>query len=640
MLKEQTAVQNASWEQDAALIKPQTCLNLTYRTASIDNWFENRDTHVLISCRGMGKTQLLKAKRYYRETELESTTRGVCFLPADAPFVDQFNTSRIQNLNQIPWTFLSDINNCKVLWEFSIIISVIAGLDFERRKSFWNAFNLQFRRGQKSYLRTITQQLLNTPNDCDKKSDEIGSEKHETPAPLVCTKSPSTLFINLITEESQRNLATLVNTNSFATLSNVFYDRIQNGYELYIDAAEDTDTARFMVDAQGRMAWSAIQNGLKRAINTLTRTNSHFKIYAAIRKEAHACDGDNPDILAQHPVLLQYSPKELSQIADHLAKKYENSSDFCDWLGFSEVPNIIAGTTELAFEYMERHTLQRPRDIVVICQKLAHRLQHIARDNTEERLQVYREIVNGEAGNVIALSAFNETSLFLSALGNIENLSIFRSLLTSNILKKDELKPICTQFNCNVNPQDTEEIIRDCRAINCQQCRRLHPFCDLYRIGLIGKIHQGPTETTQNFLEPHDYVFGREHHHVLPEASEFYFFHPAFDEFVRRREVSAQPYIHIQGIVVGYGKPWTERDRKKTLLQKNEPNLEVFIQNLCTATGTDPQEIRRQVNQFIDQLVDAEDEQTRKNIFEQFFAMLPEARDWGGFFVTLSALFG
>ena len=132
--------------------------------------------------------------------------------------------------------------------------------------------------------------------------------------------------------------------------------------------AEDEIISRSMLEDMLR-EWGhtviSVQDG--QAAWDVMSANSHVKIFATIREEAYA--NYESDIRANYysaTVALRYSVDDLRHLIDKLVEFYESLGSFEEFVGLSEVHNSHSQLVEDSFRYLHRHTVGRPRDLVII----------------------------------------------------------------------------------------------------------------------------------------------------------------------------------------------------------------------------------------------------------------------------------
>jgi hypothetical protein len=151
--------------------------------------------------------------------------------------------------------------------------------------------------------------------------------------------------------------------------------------------------------------WYLSQMALVEVAYELRRISHHLKVFAAVRKEAFARLAGVTPMVQQYrgsSIDIAYSPSSLREIFVNniLKEKLKNlvvrsklhSNPIQAFLGRTDVTDGFGHEPEDAFDYIQRHTLMRPRDLMTIGQKLGG----ISPD--ERRLEDrFKRAVNGAA---------------------------------------------------------------------------------------------------------------------------------------------------------------------------------------------------------------------------------------------------
>ena len=124
----------------------------------------------------------------------------------------------------------------------------------------------------------------------------------------------------------------------------------------------------------------------------------------------------------------------------------------------------------------------------------------------------------------------------------------FFALLPHNIVRLEEAIAICCLFN-GLSEDSYEYFQANSEGL-------YHPFCDLYRVGLLGAISREPDggRCFQTFKQPYDFI--TENESALP-ASPYYLVHPALDDYIQQLH-SEQAYGLFQTVTVGDGQIWED----------------------------------------------------------------------------------
>ncbi len=129
--------------------------------------------------------------------------------------------------------------------------------------------------------------------------------------------------------------------------------------------------------------WYYSQLGLVEVAYQLRRINHHLKVFAAIRKEAYSRLSQRTAMIQQYrgsAVDIVYSPESLREIFVNNARLVKSdrmvqperarTHPLEAFLGRASVTDTYTHEEEDAFEYVCRHTLLRPRDLMTIGDRL------------------------------------------------------------------------------------------------------------------------------------------------------------------------------------------------------------------------------------------------------------------------------
>jgi len=285
--------------------------------------------------------------------------------------------------------------------------------------------------------------------------------------------------------------------------------------------------------------WYFAQLGLVEVAYQLRRINHHLKVFAAVRKEAYA--RLQTTVMSQQyrgsAVDIAYPVESLREIfvnnirlekADRMVWPDRLRADPIEaFLGRTKISHVYTGEEEDAFDYVCRHTLLRPRDLMTIGERLAAL-------RPEERRHEHRvkEAVNAGATE-IAREYLMEIAPYVGDL----DLERFLGRIPGHILGRDEV----------------EELFRSHNAEGAVVDER-HVFCALYRVGLLGHLHHDWVrgEWIQRFLRPGEGTL--EPDGVLPRATR-YLVHPVLSDVIGRLNPGYLERIDRVEIV-GYGRTW------------------------------------------------------------------------------------
>jgi class 3 adenylate cyclase len=299
--------------------------------------------------------------------------------------------------------------------------------------------------------------------------------------------------------------------------------------------------------------WTLAQLALARAAFDINRLNSHVRVYAALRREAWLRLGDFDAGAAQmngRVVEIRYSREDLREIfLKNIA--VESPDRLCDraagellarFVGPQNVSIVhdLTGDREDFFDFVLRHTLLRPRELMAIggqislippAQRTAARLKDAVRRAAADNVRFYQA----------------EMSLFMPA----PDRTLFR-LIDRNALGADDLARI----------SDAYSRILDA-AEGGASAERRHPFSALYRMGLLGVLRSTGEASSgeepgehQRFIRPDEIAF-EERLGVLPRSRR-YLVHPALDTAIEDSHGADYARNSERRNIVGAMLPWAE----------------------------------------------------------------------------------
>ena len=482
--------------------------SLLHRTPEIDAFLnpDRDDKFIVIGTKGFGKTLLLKAKRIL----YQKSAKAAC-LPAgnllDKPIGDKiFGNEAVTFFaaSTLPWA---------KVWLAAIAAAVL--------KHVGATGDLQL--GPKLAGLVADQQLHGvidhfvrlldfTPSELQR----IGTETdgHLVPR-LRAVKPPIAIFIDGVDEYFNKHVETL-------------------------------DASPSVTGQLSPNVWYFAQLGLVEVAYQLRRINHHLKVFAAVRKEAYARLPQRTVMSQQYrgsAVDIVYSTESLREIfvnnvklvkTDRMAQPERLRVDPLEaFLGRREVPHTYTREREDAFDYLCRHTLLRPRDLMTIGDRLAS-----LRPEERRNEQRFKEVVN-QAATEIAHEYLAEIAPHVAGL----DLEQLLPRLPGHVLTRDEVKRLFHEHN-GAGRDDQ------------------HVFCALYRVGLLGLVHHDRVrgQWVQRFLRPGEATL--EPDGVLPRATR-YLVHPVLSDVIGRMNPGYLERIDRVNIV-GYGRPWHQVEGAET----------------------------------------------------------------------------
>lgn len=488
---------------------------------------EEDHVHFVVATKGGGKTLFLKYKRnlYHKKN------KGIYFIPRENPI--ETGHSLVQ-LTHEKLELLENYEKWISLWKLCISLSVIKNL-------------------VKFYKPAGYEEL-------EKGLDAIANKRPQPPEEirtLIVALDTISIFgiLNNILRLSFTNIIKILDMDyqmeelvKFVRYDVVtFVDNVDQRFELFL---RSNDVAKNSI-------WFASQMGLMKAINELSAINGFIKVSASIRKEAFEkmkmetelglqLIGETLDIRYTKPQLKEMFLKNIKQLkeSDLVDPTYKQSDLMFAFLGLKDNKlKSIKDQEEDAFDYICRHTLKRPRDLMIIGQFLCQL------DAIERNSDNIKRVVN-EAAFKIAETFLTEMKPFTE----INNFNDVFDLIHCNILSGNDIKRICSEFNDEPKCKD-----------NCKECEKVHIFCDLYKFGLLGVIEYKEIydKSKQEFLHIGDKVFESK---ILPH-SEYYLIHPILNDIIKQRNLYSRTEFKIADVIIGDEYDWKDDHRYCSLIR-------------------------------------------------------------------------
>lgn len=480
--------------------------SLLHRTPEIDGFLspDRDDKFIVIGTKGFGKTLLLKAKRilYQRHVRAACLPTGSLL---DKPIGDKIFGSEALTFfaaSTLPWS---------KLWLTAITAAVLkhagatAGLQVGPKLAGLMAD------GQLHGVIDHFVRLLDfTPSELQRAATD--TDGHLVPR-LRAIKAPLAIFIDGVDEYFNKHV-------------------------------ESVGTPPSVTGQLSPNVWYFSQLGLVEVAYQLRRINHHLKVFAAVRKEAYARLPQRTVMSQQYrgsAVDIVYSTESLREIfvnnirlmkADRMALPARLRADPLEaFLGRTHVTHTYTREQEDAFDYLCRHTLLRPRDLMTTGDRLAAL-------RPEERRNEYRfkEVVNQAATEI----AYEYLAEIAPHVGDVD-LGRLLPRLPGEILMREEVEDLFREHN-GMESGYTDK----------------HVFCALYRVGLLGHVHLDRVrgQWAQRFLRPGEATL--EPDGVLPRSTH-YLVHPVLSDVIGR--VNPAYLARIDRLnIVGYGRPWQETE--------------------------------------------------------------------------------
>lgn len=543
---------------------------LLYRNNDVDRFISAKDSMGIAACKGMGKTFLLKAKRMEMMRD-----KSILILPQDQ-IVDVSGTIALKAMHI---NFLSSYSNWVSLWISCIAIYVLS-LD--------NFSNILIEKDKEELPESVIE-LIN------KKNTGIFNVLHR-----------------VLAYNSKEKL------NEIVQASSLLFDYLQLIHQqiiIFVDKLEEPFNRGYYavpgatISAEGgynASIWSYAQLSFAEAVYTLYSGRHHIKIFYSIRREAlYRGEQISTEFakLNSRIVSLTYTPQELYEMfCLYIAK--ENPEDLsCPELASSNPIKALvgldmivhkSGNIEKIWDYVYRHTFQRPRDIMEMCESIHRNIVKLKRPETDldnQKIKLLRHWIN-EVSTMECMAYLSFLEPFMSREDNIlfkEKIIKFARTLPMNIYTEDSMEFFCHNEN-------------DCENRKCVDCDKTHYFSTLYNIGLLGYVYRSVNSDKYEMKIKHigDSRFDSTHR-SLPSGTLFYL-HPGFGNVVQKeREVSMKIYIPCKYIVNSLGIEISKdhiRDMLDTIISTmgNLNEKRVFI----TSTGRDLYNERKKIKKILE----------------------------------------
>src|SRR6476659_5813641 len=336
-----------AWTVDADDIQVAEDFNesLLHRTPEIEGFLcsDRDDKFIVIGTKGFGKTLLLKAKRILYQQE----KRAAC-LPAgsllDKPIGDKiFGAEALAFFaaSPLPWS---------KLWLTAIAVATLKHL------------------GQTGGLR-VGSKLAALVADTHLRSvvDHFVRLLDFSPSDLQRSAT-----------DTDGRLVPLL--RSITSPIAIFIDGVDEYFNKHIEGPRASPSVTGQLSPN---IWYFAQLGLVEVAYQLRRINHRLKVFAAVRKEAYA--RLQTTVMAQQyrgsAIDIVYPIESLREIfinnvrlekPDRMVRPERLRTDPLEaFLGRTSITDIYTGVQENAFDYLWRHTLLRPRDLLTIGERLA-----------------------------------------------------------------------------------------------------------------------------------------------------------------------------------------------------------------------------------------------------------------------------
>ena len=457
-------------------------------TPSIEDFldFDNKNKTVVAAPKGYGKTLLIKYKRHSYED------RGYLLIPQNSMVDIGPGTAPSLSRDQVAY-MLDEPDFWATIWEVAIALSLI-----KHHRPQASGPDALPRPDSDAISSIVTDERLMTPFQI------FAQLLHLTPQGFFAAKRFLQAAILPAYGQIHRPTA-------------IFIDNIDEFFVHHIANRESHSAYYGILEPS---YWYHAQLGLVSAIYLLRAQNPHARVYAAIRIEAlNALRGRVPNavnLLSQTSVI-HYGRDALTAIfqrnielerARNLAVP-DAKDPFERFLGPDSrvLRHHFTGVVEPVEDFLWRHTLGRPRDLMLIGERLAQSAAHQRHPDVVRRtvLEAAREICRLYIAETAPhLVWFDENLLF--------------PLIRWNVLSRERLAAISEEYNR--------------RALGhvprVEADGYVHVFSDLYRAGLLGHVASDERDGLPRQVFPSIAVDGQltfKSREVLP-LSATYLVHP------------------------------------------------------------------------------------------------------------------
>jgi len=477
--------------------------SLLHRTPEIDDFLrsDRDDKFIVIGTKGFGKTLLLKAKRilYQREGRASCLPAGVLL---DKPIGDKIFSRELLAffiVSPLPWS---------KIWLTAIALATLKHADALRELKVGTALASLVGDAQlRSVIDHFVRLLDFTPSELQRCAAD--TDGHLVPR-LRAVSSPIAVFIDGIDEYFNKHV-------------------------------ESHDRHSSVTGELSPEVWHFSQLGLVEIAYQMRRINHHIKVFAAVRKEAYARLTKTTVMAQQYrgsAIDIAYSPQSLREIflnnvrlvkSDMMVNMERLRADPLEaFLGRTSVTDPYTREEEDCFQFICRHTLLRPRDLMTVGERLA------ALRPKERRNELpFKEAVHQAAAEI----AHEYLAEIAPHVGDLELDRLLRSL-PGNVLTREEVESLFLEHSVATGGEEK------------------HVFSALYRVGLLGYVHHDRVrgEWAQRFLRPGEATLDPDG--MLPPAK-YYLVHSVLSDVIGRVNPAYLQRIDRANIV-GYGRPWRD----------------------------------------------------------------------------------
>jgi len=500
---------------------------ILHKTAWIDDFLDagRDDKFIVVGPKGFGKTLLLKAKRIrYQQTGRQCIPQHALL---DKPVGDKVFSRQLLR-------FYDDIEPWTKVWLTAIASAVLKHTGLPEHLDVSPRFaNLLHNSQLRSVLDHLVVLLDYPPRDVHR-----------------CAQDTNTQLVPLMRAMNKP--------------VGVFIDSVDEYFNKHIH--EPVWRASYSGELSPNV-WFLSQMSLVEVAYQLRRVTKHLKVFATIRKEAFERLAESSPMAQQYrgsAIETSYTESGLRQIfINNILRERKSNLAIPERAGDAPIEAFVGRTTTLhgftgldeeVFNYIERHTLRRPRDFMSVGQKLT------ALEPEERRNEARFKRAVHDAAREIAQEYLNEIA---PHVGDID-LAGLLELVPRNVLSAEVLDTLGDRY---------DRIAGHHGGMSGRDA-----FAALYHVGLLGIVVGDPISArrVQRFLGPGESTIAPTR--TLPSSSH-YLLHPVLSDHISRINPRYADDIDRSN-VVGNGLEWRDphpipRSERVSSYRGNDPFVHV-----------------------------------------------------------------
>ena len=156
-LSEQPKLNELNWVSDGMQVQVEVLPSFVFGTKTIDQFVRNNQQYFICANKGLGKTLLLRYKRYQTQASQTQASQshdsqpgdkqGLILIPEDRPYLDQLSDVPTISLEKEK-NFLADLRNSRRLWAFALRLACVSHCPYV------------FEKVPKSFLKNLPKNLI------------------------------------------------------------------------------------------------------------------------------------------------------------------------------------------------------------------------------------------------------------------------------------------------------------------------------------------------------------------------------------------------------------------------------------------------------------------------------------------------